>query len=150
MNAPLPEPLRDYRVVIELPIQWSDQDAFGHVNNTVPIRWFESARIAYLERPELSGLLAAEGVGPILAAVSCNFRRQLHYPDTVLIGARVVRIGRSSLDMEHHVFSHRHNAIASDGVSKCVIFDYATQKPRRVSDALRAAMERLEGGSIAG
>ena len=27
--------------VVTLPVQWGDQDAFGHVNNAVPLRWFE-------------------------------------------------------------------------------------------------------------
>ena len=35
----------DYPVAVELPVAWGDMDAFGHVNNTVYIRWFETARI---------------------------------------------------------------------------------------------------------
>ena len=51
-----PDELADFPVVIALPVQWGDQDAFGHVNNTIPIRWFESSRIAYLEHSGM-GLL---------------------------------------------------------------------------------------------
>ena len=35
-----------FPVVIELPVQWGEMDAFGHVNNVVYLRWFESGRIA--------------------------------------------------------------------------------------------------------
>ena len=43
----LADPLADYPVVVPVVVQWGDQDAFGHVNNTVFLRWFEVGRIAY-------------------------------------------------------------------------------------------------------
>ncbi len=81
----------DYPSVVSFPVLWGDMDAFQHVNNTASIRWFESSRIRLLERPDLSGLLKAQSVAPILAAVSCSYRRQLRYPDTVHVGSRVSR-----------------------------------------------------------
>lgn len=143
-----PEALRDFPVVIVLPILWGDQDAFGHVNNTVPLRWFESARIAYLERGDLGHLMQANGLGPILAAISCTYRRQLHYPDTVHVGARVSRIGRTSMIMEHAVFSELLGQIAAEGSSTVVMFDYSANKPRRMPENLRETFERVEGRSL--
>jgi acyl-CoA thioester hydrolase len=144
-ESPSPSPpLPDYAVTIEVPILWGDQDAFGHVNNTVPIRWFETARIVCLERCGMLALMRASGVGPILAAVSCNFRLQLHYPDTVHVGVRISRVGGSSFTMEHAVYSVGQQAIAADGNSTLVVFDYQTNRPRRISDDLRAAATRAE------
>ena len=45
-----PAALAGFPVVVSWPVQWGDQDAFGHVNNTIYFRWFESGRIAYLKR----------------------------------------------------------------------------------------------------
>jgi acyl-CoA thioester hydrolase len=143
-----PADLSGYPVVIKLPILWGDQDAFGHVNNTVPIRWFESARMAYMEKCGLGFLTDASGLGPILAAIECNYRRQLHYPDTVHVGASVSMIGRTSMIMEHAVFSERLNEIAAYGSSTIVMFDYGVNKPRRMPDNLRSALEQLEGRSL--
>ena len=140
-----PEPLQDYPLIITLPVQWGDMDAFAHVNNTVPIRWFESARIAYLEQSGMSHLMDASGLGPILAAISCDYRRQLVYPDTVDVAARVSRIGRSSMTMDHAVYSHSQSAIAAEGTSTVVIFDYSTNRPTRMPDDVRQACEKLEG-----
>ena len=39
ISDPKPAALADFPVSIRLPIQWGDQDAFGHVNNTTAIRW---------------------------------------------------------------------------------------------------------------
>jgi acyl-CoA thioester hydrolase len=140
-----PPELAEFPIVISLPVLWGDQDALGHVNNTVPIRWFESARIAYIEAPEITELLQRDKVGPILASIRCDYRRQITYPDAVRIGARITRLGRSSLTMVHAVWSESQQAIAATGESAIVIFDYAAQRPVRISDEMRAAVAKLEG-----
>jgi acyl-CoA thioester hydrolase len=126
-------------------VQWGEQDAFGHVNNVVPLRWFESARIAYIEQSGLSGMMGDDELGPIVASITCHYRRQINYPDTLHIGAKISRIGRSSFAMEHAVYSTASGAIAVDGETVVVIFNYATQRPVRVPDAIREAMARMEG-----
>ncbi len=47
MKEALPQQPPACPVVLSIPIQWGDQDAFGHVNNTRSIRWYESARMEY-------------------------------------------------------------------------------------------------------
>src|SRR4051812_27249954 len=54
-------------VTVEIPVAWGDMDAFGHVNNTVYFRWFESARIAYFEKIGLNERMKRDKKGPILA-----------------------------------------------------------------------------------
>jgi len=135
-----------FRVVLDWPVQWGDQDLFGHVNNVVYFRWFESARVEYLKRLGLARLHGNEDHGPILAHAACNFRRQLEFPDTVRIGARVARIGRTSFTMEHGLWSTaKEGALSADGVSTIVLFDYASQKPIHVPEEMRRKIEELEG-----
>jgi len=139
------ELLAGYHVIIRLPIQWGEQDLYGHVNNIIYFRWFESARVAYGDRAGLSAMIETHKIGPILAAVQCNYRRQLNYPDTVRIGARITKIGRSSMVMEHRVFSEAQQAIAAEGDSTVVCFDYGNNRPIAVPDHLRRAMSEIEG-----
>ncbi len=129
-------------------MQWGDQDALGHVNNIVYFRWFESARIEYLQRigVNVTGLDGSAGV--VLAAIHCDFRRPLTYPDTLDIGARVTRIGRSSMTMEHAIYSGAQQAVVAEGSSTLVIFDHASGKPQRVETDFRRSIERLEGKSF--
>ncbi|MBC7852346.1 MAG: acyl-CoA thioesterase, partial [Pirellulaceae bacterium] len=86
-----PDLLKDYPIILTLPILWGDQDAFGHVNNVVYFRWCESARVTYLNDTGLQALMSQANLGPILASIKCDYLRQLNYPDTVRIGARVTR-----------------------------------------------------------
>jgi acyl-CoA thioester hydrolase len=137
--------LAAFPVAIALPVQWGDQDAFGHVNNTVPFRWFESARIAYSQQIGLLELFETAGIGPILAASACNYRRQVTFPDTVEVGMRVVRIGRSSLGMEQAAISRSQGAVVADGTSTTVVFNYRTNQSLSVPASIRSAIETLEG-----
>ena len=134
--------LDHYPATVSIPVQWGEQDGFGHVNNTVFLRWFESARIRYLNLIDVP--LTSEGVGPILAAVNCNFRRQVKYPDTIISGAKITRIGRTSVAIEHSVFSTAQSEIVADGDSTVVMFDYIRQESSPVSDTIRQAIAGLQ------
>ena len=107
--------------------------------------WFESARIEYLNRIDLKSLYHSAGIGPILAAIGCNYRRQLTYPDTVAVGARISRLGRTSFEMEHVLYSTAQQTIIADGKSTIVVFDYRQQKPVPIPAEIRAKIEAIEG-----
>lgn len=140
--------LTDFPVVIQIPVQWGDQDLFEHVNNTIPIRWFESARLVYLERCGLSELMATQRVGPILASMTADFRRQIQYPDSVHVGARITGVGHTSMTMEHAIVSQSQGATAVQGVSVVVVFDYEAQRPVPIPDGVRSSIETLENRSF--
>jgi acyl-CoA thioester hydrolase len=151
MTNPLqPAELAGHPVVITWPVQWGDQDAFGHVNNVVYFRWMESARIAYFREAGVPSAAAGQGTGPILASVKCDFRRQLTYPDTLLISASITSFGRTSMKMVHWIYSTAQQAVAAEGDSTIVMFDYTGQRPVAVSDEIRARIEALEGRTVGG
>ncbi|MCP4171617.1 MAG: acyl-CoA thioesterase [Fuerstiella sp.] len=137
--------LADYRTITSLPVQWGDMDAFGHVNNVVYIRWFESARIDLLASWPSEVTMDGKGIGPILASVKCDYKRQLHFPETVHIGSKAGRMGRSSVDIEHAVFSEQQGRIAATGTSVMVVFDYAANHPVRIPENLRRQMDGNSG-----
>jgi acyl-CoA thioester hydrolase len=147
INAAPTAELSGHPVFITLPVQWGDQDSFGHVNNVVYFRWMESARIEYFRRVALGTAKPSSGAGPILASVKCDFRRQLTYPDTVQISASVASMGRTSLKMVHLLYSTAQKAIVAEGDSVIVMFDYQTQRPIVVPDEIRSKIDALEGRS---
>ena len=140
--------LTGFPVVLRLAVQWGDMDAFQHVNNTVFFRWFESARIDYTSRLGFEEMIRSKKVGPILASMSCNFRRQVRYPDHVVIGARVARFGNSSFLMEHAIASEGQGVVVADGSSTLVLFDYAANLSVRLPEEMREAIRAIEGKPI--
>ncbi len=139
------EKLGDYQTITALPVQWGDQDAFGHVNNVVYIRWLESARVDLLKACPSTVSMSGTGPGPILASVQCDFRRQLRFPDWVFVGSRITRIGRSSADIGHAIVSGAQGEIVAEGKSVIVVFDYTLQRVCRIPDDLRNSFERSMG-----
>ncbi len=143
-------PLLDgFAVITSIPVLWGDEDAFGHVNNVVFLRWCEEARVVYLRRIASWTDMPAAGVGPIIAAVHCDYKAQLRYPDTVDIGTRVDRIGNSSIGMHHLIVSREQNIVVAEADSTVVLFDYGNARPVTVADDIRARIGDLERTSFA-
>ena len=137
--------LRDFPVIIQLPVVWGEMDAYGHVNNTVFFRYFETARMAYFEEIRFGEPSNPSDVGPILASTSCRFRRPLRYPDTIHVGARVSEVGDDRFTMEYRIYSEAHDEIASKGEGVIVSYDYSAHQKASLPDAVRQRIESLEG-----
>jgi acyl-CoA thioester hydrolase len=142
--------LEGFPVVVAVPVHWGEMDYFRHVNNTVFFRYFESARIAYLDRINFRLERAEGGMGPILASTHARFRRPLTYPDTVRVGARTMEVGADRFTMEYRLVSESQEAVAADGGGVLVSFDYAAGRKAPLPEGVRRAIERLEQGRPTG
>ncbi len=133
-----------YPAHLELPVQWGDMDAFAHVNNTVYLRWFESARIAYFEAISVAQVLGSSSVVPILARASVDYRQPVTYPDRVRIDATVTKLGNTSFTMAYRAFSHTKRALVAEGEAIVVMLDAASGQKTPLSPALRDAIAAFE------
>ena len=140
MSDAATEALRDYPIVIEVPVAWGEMDSFGHVNNIVYFRYFESARIAFFDAVGFRGGDGA--IGPILASTQCRFRRPLAYPDRVRVGARVSDIGADRFTMHYLVFSEAQDAVAAEGEGLVVAYDYEAGRKALLPEGV---LEKLSG-----
>jgi len=138
--------LAGYPVVVDIPVAWGEMDAFGHVNNTVYFRYFETARIAYFEALGYMKATEATGVGPILAHADCRFRLPLEYPDRVRVGARADQVTESGFLMHYRAVSERHGKVAAEGTGRIVSFDYRQGGKSPLQREIVEAIARLEGG----
>ncbi len=142
------EALREYPLVIAVTVEWGDQDTLQHVNNTVFLKWCETARVVYLEKTGMWPYIKNEGRGPIIASISCDYRRPVTFPDTIQVGARVTKIGRSSFRMDHALVSLAQDAVVAESSSTLVFVEYASGKTHPVPPPVREAMEKIEGRSF--
>lgn len=143
MSGPV-DGLGRYPVAITIPVAWGEMDAFQHVNNVTYARWLESGRIAYFERLGLLARMRAEGIGPILARLSIEYRRPVTFPDTVRVETTVKRLGNSSFTMASRIRSEVLGVEVASDEEVIVVFDYHAAKPAPIDDRLRAAIEGLE------
>lgn len=146
MTAPDPHPaLAAFPVIVRMLVHWGEMDAYGHVNNTVFFRYFETARIAFLDR---CGFLAAydrDRIGAILHSTDCRFRLPLFHPDEVLVGARTLDVGDDRFTMGYRIVSLAQNGIAADGSGIIVAYDYAANRKVSLPAEVRAGVVALAG-----
>jgi len=138
-------PLLDaFPVVIGIPVQWGEMDAYGHVNNTVLFRYFESARMEYLDRCGFLETYDSDNVGAILRSTECVFRRPLLHPDTVLVGARSVHVEEDRFTMAYLAVSEAHSEVVAEGSAVVVSYDYAQRKKTALPGPVRTRIGELE------
>ncbi len=132
--------LKHFPVVLRIPVQWGEMDAYGHVNNTVFFRYFESARIAFLERCGFLETYETERIGAILHSTTCRFRRALFHPDVVQVGGRALDVNEDRFTMEYAVVSEDLNDIVAEGTGVIVSFDYRVRQKTPLPAGVRQAI----------
>ncbi len=138
--------LEGYSVTVEIPVAWGEMDAYGHVNNIVYFRYFETARMAYFDRMGDPAFLARDPLGPILASTSCRFRAALQYPDTLTVGARVARVDTDRFIMFYAVYSRALDRVAAEGEGTIVCYDYRNGRKALLPDHLKTRIAEIENG----
>jgi acyl-CoA thioester hydrolase len=134
-------------VSVTIPVAWGEMDAFQHVNNVAYARWLETGRIAYFGRIGFLERMRSEGIGPILARLTVEYRRPVTFPDTVRVDVTAMKIGRSSFTLAYRIWSTAQQAEAATGEDVIVVMDYRTSRTAPVDDALRAAIASLEASA---
>ncbi|KAI8998172.1 hypothetical protein BC832DRAFT_566374 [Gaertneriomyces semiglobifer] len=85
-----------YPSVVNISVQWGDQDAFAHVNNVTYIKYMEAARRVYFDqivRPHMDHqafdeIMDGNAIGLKTESLSCKYRSPCTYPDTVTVAVR--------------------------------------------------------------
>jgi acyl-CoA thioester hydrolase len=120
-------------------VRWGDMDALGHVNNTVYFRFFEEARMRLVQ--EMDSIPKSEKTF-VLAHTSCDFIRPMHYPAHAVVFQNLVRVGRSSIEIEAIIEKQGEpGAPCAKGRYIVVGVDVANQRPLPWSEAELAQLQ---------
>jgi acyl-CoA thioester hydrolase len=119
-------------------------DSYAHVNNVVYFRYFENARIAYLDRIGWLASMQKSGLGPIIASTQARFRKPVSYPDHLLVGARISDIQPDRVTFDYKLVSTKLNAVACEGQAVVVSYDYRVGAKTPIPEPIRKAIEELE------
>ncbi|GAQ63258.1 MULTISPECIES: acyl-CoA thioesterase [Streptomyces] len=123
------------RHIYRCPLRWADMDAYGHVNNVVFLRYLEEARIDFLFRPEKDFKQ-----GSVVARHEIDYKRQLvHRHKPVDVELWVTEIRAASFTITYEVKDPDQVYVRASTV--IVPFDFATQRPRRITAEERAFLE---------
>src|SRR5260370_10541078 len=84
----------DFARFIAIATRWSDNDAYGHLNNVVYYALFDSAVNALLIEAGLLDPATSPIIGLVVES-NCRFYASLTYPEPAEVGVAVERLGRS-------------------------------------------------------
>ncbi|MDB5737552.1 MAG: thioesterase superfamily protein [Sphingomonas bacterium] len=131
-----------YRHWTRISTRWHDNDAYGHINNTVYYGWFDTAVNAWLIE---AGLLDIENGDPIglVVETGCRYARPLAFPQKVEVGLVVAKLGGSSVTYHIGVFGEGAAEPAAEGHFTHVYVGRDDRRPRPLPAAWRSILERL-------
>lgn len=122
-----------------MPVRWSDQDLYHHVNHARMITLIEEARIPWLfEEGTPTATLAA---GAVMTDLHVRYRGQVKYADgPIRVRMWCEKVGGAMFVARHEVrgrMTPDSAPPAVDCTATIAAFDLATQRPRRFTRAER-------------
>ena len=136
---------RDGWHVVPHQVLFRDLDAFGHVNNATFFTYYEWGRAQLWW--ELTGTSRPADIGFIVAHAQCDFRLQLGL-EPIEIATRVGALGNTSIEFLCEIRKHNGD-VAASGKVVVVLYDWARQSKRAVSDELRRKVAEHAAGKSA-
>ncbi len=142
MSRPAAANRAEFKVWRRVTTRWADNDAYGHVNNTVYYEWFDSAVNAWMVG---QGMLDIANGDPIALVVEtrCTYATALAFPVDVDVGLAVVQLGRSSIRYRIGVFAAGADSAAAEGEFVHVVVDRASRKPVEIPSGWREKLETI-------
>ena len=117
-----------YKHFTTLTTRWSDNDAYGHLNNVIYYSLFDTAVNEALIRAGLLDVERSPVVG-LVAETGCRYFEALAFPDVVEVGLRVAHLGRSSVRYEIAIFKKGASEAAAEGHFVHVYVDRESRRP---------------------
>lgn len=135
---------------VDVPLRWSDMDAYGHINNVQFLRLLEDARVLGFQDwfgPDRSmldeGVLVARHEIEYLAPLS--FRTS---PIVVVMWATSVSGASFDLGYEVRDTADSASTVYARAETTLVAYDFAGARPRRIRPHERAILDTVSGGAV--
>ena len=119
-----------------------DNDIYGHVNNVTYYSYIDTVVTEHLVE---TGAIDTRG-GPVIGLAvesGCNYFAPISFPERVVGGIRVERLGTSSVRYGVGIFREDDETAAAAGFFTHVYVDAVTRRPGPLPDRLRTVIEAL-------
>ncbi|MFG3338895.1 acyl-CoA thioesterase [Glycomyces sp. NPDC048151] len=128
------------RFKVDVPLRWSDMDAFGHVNNNQFMVLLEEARVAMMFSAAAESGVPGFREGVVVARHEVDFLLPVTVPAETRVELWVERIGNSSFSFAYELIANDKLALRAKTVM--VPYDIVSQRPRRITAEERAYLEQ--------
>jgi acyl-CoA thioester hydrolase len=141
LPRPAPGRRADYVHFLPLTLRWADNDVFGHVNNAHYYHLFDATVCQFLVTRGV--LRPGAELHTVMAESGCRYHSEIAFPQLIVGGLRVARLGTSSVRFEIALFREDADAASAEGFMVHVCVAAATRRPAPMPDAWRATLQKL-------
>ena len=142
MSRPQPPRRGDFQNWRQLATRWADNDAYGHVNNTVYYEWFDTAVNAWMVDQGMLDIAAGDPIA-LVVETSCSYLSSLAFPEAVDVGLAVAAFGTSSIRYRIGIFADGADSAAAAGEFVHVVVDRSTRRPVAIPALWREKLEAI-------
>jgi acyl-CoA thioester hydrolase len=125
-----------YRHWVEDQVRFADLDPLGHCNNAAINGFFESSRVALIT--DAGHPVSESALSIPIVRIEIDFMHEILYGTRVRIGARILRLGRTSITLAGAVFDADRCAALAQVVA--VLFDLKQRRAVEIPGGLREAL----------
>ncbi|KXN92094.1 hypothetical protein AN958_09543 [Leucoagaricus sp. SymC.cos] len=132
----------DYPYLLTYPTRWNDNDQYSHMNDAVYNSLFDSVAMTYaMEHCSFEPL--KDMLMGILIELEWKFLAPVSFPDTLSLGLRVNKLGKSSVVFEVAVRVLGNDLPAAVGRRSYVYVDQESQKSSPMTKEAREGLKKL-------
>lgn len=135
------------RFVAQVPLRWTDQDAYRHVNHARAVTLLEEARIDLMFDAAAEQGVTGFVSGLLVAGLNVDYRRQIPYgsrPLRVAMWVDELRAASFRISYSLHVGPDDDDPVAITAWTRMALFDLDAGRPRRITADERAFLRRWE------
>jgi len=132
-----------FPVKLNIRLDWSEMDMFGHINNVMFFKFMQASRVNYWEVSKFDGDYKTKKQGPLLVSSNCQFRKPLFYPGNITVEARVEFIKNTSFGIEHRILNDK-GEVCAEGHDVVVLYDFNKNETVTIPAYVRESIEQLE------
>jgi acyl-CoA thioester hydrolase len=132
----------EFKVWRRFTTRWGDNDAYGHVNNTIFYQWFDSAVNVWLVEQGMLDIESGDPIG-LVVETRCSYAAPLTFPEDVEVGLAAAELGRSSIRYRIGVFAEGAATAAAQGEFVHVVVDRASRRPVEIPADWRQKLETI-------
>jgi acyl-CoA thioester hydrolase len=124
------------RFVVQVPMRWTDQDAYRHVNHAKAVTLLEEARVAMVFAAAAAEGVRGFGAGLLVVGLQVDYRRQIPWRSEglrVVMGVDQVRAASFRISYEMHDGPDEADAVAVCAWTRMATYDLDAERPRRLT-----------------
>ena len=97
-------------------VQYYETDKMGIVHHSNYIRWFEEARVYYLDKIGASYKMVEDmGFASPVLSVNCEYKKSCTFGDTVLVDVKLVELGSVRFKIKYEIIDSETKEIRVTG-----------------------------------